>query len=273
MIDTHCHILPDLDDGPADWEESLLFARMLAAEGVTAVIATPHQLGCFSDVWVDQIRLKTSQLNSLLVENQIELTVYPGAEVRLDGQIPRFLRQGKLMTLADGGRYLLLELPSEIAVDISALLDGLAGSGLSVVLAHAERNLYLHRQPQLLSRWVEQGLLLQVTASGLSGQWGPEIMDFGWYMVLSGMAHLVASDAHDTSTRQPRMVATFRQIQSRLGSGLANRLLLDNPACILDGSPLRPMFAAPSISGRQRIVEITPAEKTQKDHITQTTND
>jgi protein-tyrosine phosphatase len=258
MIDTHCHILPDLDDGPSDGRESLRLARMLAIEGVTAVIATPHQLGCFGDVAVDQIRLKTSQLNSLLIENHIELTVYPGAEVRLDEQIPRFLQQGKLMTLADGNRYLLLELPSDVAVDISVLLDGLAHQDISVILAHTERNLYLNRQPQLLNRWIQQGLLVQVTTSGLSGQWGSEIGDFGWYLVLSGMAHLVASDAHDTLTRRPAIAKISQQIQSRLGLALANRLLLDNPACILDGSPFRPMFGSPPVPGRQRIVEIAP---------------
>lgn len=261
MFDTHAHILPALDDGPCDLASALEICRSLTDQGVTRAIATPHQLGCFAEVSAAQIRRKTAELNQVLTEQGINLEVFPGAEVHLDERIPQLLKQDKIVTLADNSRYLLLELSSEVAMDITPLLDQLGGVNCAVIIAHAERNLFAWRDPRLLHRWLEHGAVLQVTAAGLAGQWGGAVRDFGWYLVLSGLVSLVASDVHDNRLRASRLRQVYDSLAGRLGRSLADRLCQDNPARIVSAQPLHPLFGQPRSS--RRIIDIPAAAKQQ----------
>ena len=92
-VDIHCHCLPNLDDGPATMLESLGLCRALVDEGITTVIATPHQLGRFSECnEAAQVREAVSILNSELNRNNIDLDVKAGADVRVDDRGQRSLR-------------------------------------------------------------------------------------------------------------------------------------------------------------------------------------
>src|SRR5215472_14786532 len=42
MVDVHCHILSEMDDGAASFEQSVAMAEMAIADGITHVVATPH---------------------------------------------------------------------------------------------------------------------------------------------------------------------------------------------------------------------------------------
>jgi len=243
MIDTHCHILPDLDDGPESMTESLDLARALVADGIDAVIATPHQLGMFDNAdAAGRICQSVRDLNSVLQQKDIPLTVYPGAEVRLDVSIGRLLKENKILTLANGGRYLLLELPEEVLIDITPLVRDFAARGIVIVIAHAERLLKAAKEPAILHRWLAAGAVLQISASGLSGEWGSGIAHFGWQLILDGQASLLATDAHHTVTRRPRLSEAFSAVSARLGEKIARRLMIDNPAAILKGACLSPLF-------------------------------
>ena len=84
FIDIHCHLLPGLDDGPAAWEESLQMAEMAAADGIAAIVATPHQLGSHPQVGAENIRIQTARLQRLLQQSGVTLEILPGADVRID---------------------------------------------------------------------------------------------------------------------------------------------------------------------------------------------
>lgn len=267
MIDTHCHILPAIDDGPADWDQSLQLARQLSSEGITQVIATPHQLGRFDQSSEsDVVRGRVTELNCLLVEHQIPLTVYPGAEVYLDERIPRFLQQDRILTLSDGKRHLLLELFPEFAVDILPLLSQLREQGVFVILAHAERYDYLVGDRGRLNEWIAEGVALQLTTIGLAGKWNRRVKDNAWQLLMSGNVSLIASDAHDCGLRQPFWGTTYQAVSGRIGSGLANRLFVENPQRILDGQRILSLFEHDK--SRQPIVEIPAPQGTQPALIT-----
>jgi len=141
FTDAHCHCLPGLDDGPVDMPEALSLCRALVDDGVTRVVASPHQLGRFDgrcDASV--VRQAVAELNRMLREHGIMLTVLPGADIRLDERIPQLLESDKLLTMADSGRYLLLELPHEIFIDPLIVLERLHALGLVAVITHPERH-------------------------------------------------------------------------------------------------------------------------------------
>ncbi len=142
-VDVHCHCLPGLDDGPATLPEALELCRALSEDGITTVIATPHQLGRYDgrcQAW--EVRSAVAKLNTALAQEGLPLEVAPGADVRVDERIPALLEKDLVLTLADRGRHLLLELPREVFIDLKPLLVELAARGIEAVVCHPERRRY-----------------------------------------------------------------------------------------------------------------------------------
>ena len=241
FVDVHCHCLPDLDDGPESAEESIALCRTLAVDNVSTVVATPHQLGRFEDrTKPEVVRRTVGVLNRALVERGIELAVLPGAEVRVDERIDGFLARGEILTLADAGRHVLLELPWDTLIDIEPLLVQFAVRGVQIIIAHPERNGPLLEHPQFLGRWMAAGVALQVTAGSLTGDWGRDVEQAAWGLVARGGRACIATDAHDGS--QPScMTRAFEAVAARLGRDIAHRLCVENPARVIRGEELAPV--------------------------------
>lgn len=242
FTDIHCHCLPGLDDGPKTMAEALALCRGLVEEGIAAVVATPHQLGYFNGCnEAVKVRDAVYRLNKKLKSGGIPLKVLPGGEVRVDERICRLLDADKILTLADGGRYILLELPHFAFVDIEPLLVELTSMGLQTIISHPERNKPLATQPRALHRWLEHSVHLQITASSLLGDLGPQARKAAWHFLRSGWATLVATDSHDINVIRPRMRAAFRRINKRLGEDLARLVCIENPSRVVNGQDILPI--------------------------------
>jgi len=240
FVDVHCHCLPDLDDGPESLEESIALCRVLAADNVSTVVATPHQLGRFEDRTKAQVVRRTvGALNRALGERGIDLAVLPGAEVRVDERIDALLARGEILTLADTGRHILLELPWDTLIDIEPLLVQFAFRGVHTILAHPERNGPLLEHPQILEGWLAAGVALQVTAGSLAGDWGRWVERAAWGLVAQGGRACIATDAHDDS-QSSCMTRAFDAVTARLGRDLAHLLCVENPARVIRGEKLAP---------------------------------
>lgn len=246
-VDIHCHCLPCLDDGPGTLAEALGLCRTLVADGITTVIATPHQLGRYDgSVAADDIRRAVAELNAALEAEGIPLSVLPGADVRLDERIPQLLDDDRILTLGDTGKYLLLELPHETFINPKALLQKLADRGITAVLSHPERNVFLARSPGAALTWLQEGGLLQVTAGSLLGQFGPAVAAAAWHWLDTGAAAFVATDAHDATERSPCITRAMEAIARRLGEAVAYRVCILNPLRVFAGKHIKPGGLRPS---------------------------
>jgi len=239
FTDIHCHCLPGLDDGPKTMAEAIALCRMLFEEGIATVVATPHQLGYF-DGCNEAVKVRDAVygLNNTLRSEGIPLKVLPGGEVRVDERICRLLDADKILTLADGGRYVLLEFPPFVLIDIEPLLIELTSMGLQAIISHPERNQPLLMQPHMLSRWLEFSAHLQITASSLLGDFGPEAHKAAWNFLSSGWAMIVATDSHDINVITPRIKAAFRCISAKLGKDLARLVCIENPSRVINGQDI-----------------------------------
>ncbi len=239
FVDIHCHCLPDLDDGPGTLTESVALCRQLVADGCETVIATPHVLGPYENRNdAATIRRGASQLAETLAGQEIPLRVLPGAEVRVDERIAALLEAAELLTLADTGRWLLLEMPHETIINLLPLIEQLAASQVAVLLSHPERNSFLARQPAAVDSWLAAGAALQITAGSLLGNYGSAAKRAAWHFLDRTPALLVASDAHDCRDRRPRMTAAYSAIAATRGPDFARRLCVTNPALIAAGADL-----------------------------------
>src|SRR4051794_17534119 len=99
MIDIHSHILPGLDDGAKNLEDSLDMARLAVKDGIHTVIATPHHAnGVYTNEKADVVQA-VMQLNEALVSNGIPLNIIAGQEIRVYDQFIDDFYQSKLLTL------------------------------------------------------------------------------------------------------------------------------------------------------------------------------
>jgi protein-tyrosine phosphatase len=229
-VDIHCHCLPGLDDGPASMEQSLELCRALADDGITHVVATPHQLGSYAGANERTVVLESLEaLREQLISHKIPLTVEAGADVRMDEQILELLESNQVLTLCDSHSAMLLEFPHDTLLHPVELLKMLADRGIRGIITHPERHPVIARHPQVVVSWVEAGALLQITSGSLTGDFGPDAQDTGWRLIEAGAVALIASDAHDHQNRPPRMTAAIKAISARLGHAVARRLCIENP--------------------------------------------
>lgn len=247
--DIHCHCLPCIDDGPKTISEAVELCRALVADGIGTVIATPHQLGRFDNTNdAEQIREAVNIMNAKLNETGIELTILPGADVRIDERLYQLLDTDKVMTLCDGHRYLLLELPAEILIDIRPLVKELAQTDVSVIISHPERHRILAKQPQTTEKWLEDSVSFQITAGSLVGEFGPEAEESAWSLLQKGWAQIVATDAHNIRGRRPCMNSAFECIVSKLSLRIAKEVCIENPMHIVQGADLPNVYQSTGAS-------------------------
>lgn len=233
FVDLHCHLLPGIDDGPHSWEESLEMARLAVADGISAVVATPHQLGNYGNNDSGKIRSTVRQFQEHLDRLGIRLRVVAGADVRIEPDTIGRIRAGEVMTLADRGRYVLLELPHELYFPLDRLLSDFRAAGLIAVLSHPERNVGLLGQGRIAEHLVDVGCLLQVTAASLVGVFGPQVKEFAEWLVVKGLAHFIATDAHGVKSRRPLIRRAYNRAVELAGEPAARELCSGNPACVL----------------------------------------
>lgn len=240
FVDIHCHMLPGLDDGAHDWQESLAMAQLAVQDGIGLVVVTPHQLGNFAHNRGELIRQRTREFQGLLDHHGLPLRVVPGADVRIEPELLPKLRAGEVLTLADRGRYVLLELPHEVYFPLERLLGELERAGMVGILSHPERNLGLLRQAELIAALVRGGCLMQLTAGSLLGAFGPEIQERSEQLVCEGLVHFVATDAHGSRTRRPLMRQAFDAIAELTAPEMAWELCARNPARVVSDRAVRP---------------------------------
>ena len=235
-VDIHCHCLPAVDDGPKNIYESLALCQSLVDDGISVAIATPHQLGQFDGCNTSvKIREAVSELNKELESNNIPLTIMPGGDVRIDERICRLLETDEILTLADGRKYILLELPSGIFIDIESLICELTRIGVHSIISHPERHFVLNEQYNILQRWFKYPVHLQITAGSLIGGFGQKAKIAAWKFLSLGWASFVATDAHNLNSRRPQMKTAYRHISMKLGQKLAHTVCIENPIRVLEG--------------------------------------
>ena len=250
MIDIHTHILPGLDDGARDIEHALRMAQAAAADGITRIIATPHVISGGFDYSREQILAAVSELNAEITARQIPVQILPGGEYRLEADLPARLRAGSVLTLNDSRAYLLVEMPATLLPpDYERVLYEIQLQGVTPVIAHPERNQVIMKNPEILKKMTERGILAQLTSASITGEFGKEIQKCSRQLIEQGSIQFLASDAHTyKGRRSPRLSAARDAVNKQYGIDYARALVEDNPARLLTGRdlPPQPQLTKPS---------------------------
>jgi protein-tyrosine phosphatase len=243
MIDLHCHVLPELDDGALDMDDSVGMGRQADRDGVTLICATPH-IRHDHDVRLREIPERVDAVNAALAAAGVAVRVAPGAEVAetaLDG-----LDDGDLSAASlggGGGGWILLEpAPGPLGPSLVEAVRRLRARGRHVLVAHPER----HLGPELansIAALVAQGALVQATAAAVTDDASREGM---LALARRGLVHVLGSDAHSSRGGRPVALAAALDVLAAVPELAGHREWIAEvaPRAIVAGETLTPPFTA-----------------------------
>jgi len=254
MIDLHSHILPGIDDGASDMDESLAMAMIYVDAGVSCVVATPHVIP--GTKWTPKPKKICDQvdhLNKCLKAENIPLTVAPGMEVALDTGILTLVDQNGLLPLGTS-KYILIEVPFQrLPLGWNQILFALQLKGFKILLAHPERCDHLIKKRAFFDDMIYTGAFLQVEWGSFLGHHGPEVKSQAEYLAQKGYIHCLATDSHNTRFRHAGHVEeAARVVKLQIGRENLDLLCRKNPARVLKDIPLEAIAAFESPAGAKR---------------------
>ena len=235
MVDLHCHLLPGIDDGSKSMEITLRMAREATENGVTHALLTPHHMnGHYINHKQDVIR-RTKEFQEQINSHNIPLTVFPGQEVRINGQLLEALDKDDILFADTAGKYMMLEFPDDdVPHYTNQMIFDLQRRGITPVIVHPERNTKIMAEPNLLYQLLEKGCLSQITASSYVGTFGKKVENFSCQLIEAGQGYVFASDAHDLPGRKYEMRQAFSKMAHDYGNDLVYRYA-NNARAIING--------------------------------------
>ncbi|NQT18853.1 MAG: hypothetical protein HQ592_04045 [Planctomycetes bacterium] len=234
FCDLHCHILPQIDDGPHSLEQSVQMCRLAAADGITTIVATPH----FNSVYhpaPDRVQRAADDLRQALAAEELPLEIVLGADVAAGADLGDLTTTKQYLTIGGQGKYILFEPPARTMPEwITDIIFGLRLAGLSVIITHPERNARVQQEPNIIIPMVQSGVMVQITADSITGNFGREAKKCASALLKMNAVHFIASDAHSPRDRAPRLSCAAHKASKYLGES-AFELVCDNPRAVVEG--------------------------------------
>ena len=237
MVDIHCHVLPEVDDGALSLEESVAMCRMAAADGIGTIIATPHMFdGLHQTPEKRTIHEKIAELEAQL---RGSISILPGGEVRYSYEMFQEAPDPLTKIRLNGTSYMLLEFPFQaVPPNIEMTIFQILNAGITPVIAHPERNMRIQERPEILADLVERGAFAQLDAGSLTKSFGPEPYQTAKRIVEAGLGHFIATDAHHEDRRRP-ILSTAVAVAAEIGGvEYARAMVLDNPTALIQDRAL-----------------------------------
>jgi protein-tyrosine phosphatase len=241
VVDIHSHILPEVDDGPKTWDICVAMCKMAADDGITHMVATPHA----NDTYHYDRPYAQALLDELQTKVGDSLVLKLGCDFHLSYDNVQDALAHPDRYAIGGTHYMLVELSNySIPQHTTDSFIRLGDCGLTVIVTHPERNPILRENPQPVLEWAEQGCVIQMTGSALTGFWGERVRHCAQWLLEHNAAHVLSTDAHDTHNRIP-VLSTARDAAAMIcGEEVAEALVEGNPRAIIHDQPL-PYFPKP----------------------------
>jgi protein-tyrosine phosphatase len=218
-------------------DEAVKMAAIAFADGIEQMVCTPHLFnGLSKDPLTSEIEDRVSELQNAI--GGTGLKVLPGSEVRVtSGFVTQ--AQENLFTALNRRTYVLVEFPTP-SVPRGARLwfKNLKLQGVNPILAHPERNLEIQRYPWIAADFVGDGVLTQVTAMSVAGQFGMAAKICADNLLRHNCVHFLATDTHRPEKRPPVLSRGRDAAAAIIGTDAARVLVEDNPLAVVSGQPI-----------------------------------
>jgi protein-tyrosine phosphatase len=236
FVDIHAHVLPGIDDGPGDMEQTIALLRAAADSGTSAIAATPHLRSDFPNVHVEELAERCQAVREAIDQHGLGVELVCAAEVSLVWAIEASDSDLVLASYAQRGTDMLVETPSFAVTGFDRLLYRLRAAG-------PERSPEFQRDRSALAELVRQGVLLQVNAESLAERLRrSSVGRLARNLCAEGLAHVIASDGHRGSEWRPvtRLAEAVDVAGAVVGAERARWMMQTAPRAIIDGAQLPP---------------------------------
>ncbi|HAE42809.1 MAG TPA: hypothetical protein DCG34_07805 [Clostridiales bacterium] len=239
MIDLHCHILPQVDDGSESLVESMAMIDIAYNDGIRTIVATPHRNHPVDFRNRESIE-ETFQLLVSKVKNQYpDMKLYLGSELFVSKDFLEVLDDKPYNLTINGSRYVLIEFDVSASFSfIQSAIHELLVRGYIPILAHVEYYEALFDQFERIRTLKDEGVAIQVTSSNLIGKNGLKMQSFIKRLIAMGMVDFVSSDAHRSTYRRPLLKDAYNLTASWVGDNEAQRIFIDNQQAVIDNESL-----------------------------------
>ena len=244
MLDLHIHIIPGVDDGSQDYEDSIGMAELAWECGIRTICATPHanQLGRYENFYSTEFSRRYDRLEEMLKSHGLPIQILEGQEIMASDDMVQKIQEGKLISL-NRTQYYLIEFPFESSPDwITDRLEDILRIGGTPLIAHVERYHCVQLDPGYVYDWIQMGCATQMNKGSVLGRFGQRVKQVCAPLLNYELIHCMASDAHSPVHRTPWMKDAYEFIQRHFDIEYAERLFDKNPRRILSGKTI-PNFA------------------------------
>lgn len=232
MVDLHNHILPGIDDGAKNMEETLRMGEIAEAEGFSKIIATPHCIEGEFTLKREQFLCIINRVNEYFIENAVNIEVLPGSEVYISPDLPSKLKKGEIFTLNDTP-YILVEFPmGSVPIYTEDILYEMRLLGYKPVIAHPERYIRVTEDPNYLKDLIEQGNYVQINSLSATKVLGEKTKKTAEILLKHKMVHFIGTDAHTSRTRSPRIQEALEQMRRWVGDEYVEEIINNNRALV-----------------------------------------
>ena len=234
MIDIHSHILPSIDDGSKDIEETFKIINEACEAGFSDIFATSHYIEGEYEFNKTDREFIIEAIMQKVKEERIDINIHNGAEGYISNELPNLIKEGIVPTLANS-KYILFELPLRAKVMYTdEVIIKLIKMNLVPIIAHPERYELIQDEPGIAIKWVEEGALLQSNYGSIIGRYGMTAKETLFKLLDSNAVHFLGTDNHRAGSIYTRMDDIKREFKKKIGRDKFKELSEINPRCILN---------------------------------------
>lgn len=243
MIDLHCHILPEMDDGAQNVDVALRMCRLAELNGVRHIVATPHIASIDdTEAFLERRRSRIKLMRSELESKGINVKIYPGAEVYVDDDV--FFAPDLDKLTINGSRYILIEFAFS-GIRVSKVVDyinHIRNEGIVPIIAHPERYEFFQDDYDAVNFLSKNNVLFQINAASLASLDGPQEFELAYAMAFNSIASFIGTDAHSLNRRPPNLGEMMKFFPPDISSFNMQMMVRDCAKCVLKDEPVPQMM-------------------------------
>lgn len=233
IVDMHCHILPEIDDGAKNEGEAYQMLRMAYDEGIRVIVATPHHHERRGMCTPGQYKRALSKVRKMAKEIDEKFYVMPGMEIYFSQDVLTKLKHKKVQTMGVSD-YVLIEFsPNDEFRYIQQALQQVQMKGFHPIVAHIERYDCFHDHVDDVEYLIEMGAYVQVNAGSIVGTSGRTTKRFVKELLERQLVHFVGTDAHSSGSRSPMIKKSADFVEKRFGEEYAREIFRTNGLKVL----------------------------------------
>ena len=238
MIDFHTHIIPNIDDGAINIDETISLIKEAKEAGFNEIILTSHYIENYYETNVPERNMWVQAITENLKNKGIEIKIYLANEIYLSDNMMQLLIDGKASTINDTC-YVLFEMPLNVEpMNLYNVIYTLQENKIIPVLAHPERYTFVQKDPELIYDLIQQGVLMQANYASILGYYGKNAQFMVKKFFENNMIHFLGSDVHRPNTIYKMIPEAMEKIEEIIGEQKLEELSTTNPMLVLNNKKI-----------------------------------